>query len=98
MPLVIYVVAARIFSFIKGKEPYNPEDKRNMEDDKESRILTYGALKSICEKLEKKVSSLQLQIFYLKSESTVQYKVIQQLKKLYATSSSVKSIVFRCMW
>ena len=44
-----------------------------------SKVLTYGALKSVCEKLEHQVSSLKLQVFYLKSESTVQNTVIQQI-------------------
>ena len=63
--------------------------------EKVSKVLTYGALKSICKQLENQVSSLKLQVSYLKKEGTVQHNVIQQLKKL-CTTSHVKKCDFRC--
>ena len=50
------------------------------------KIPTYGALKSICAQLEQKIAMINLNNIYLKKESTIQRKIIDQLKVLHVST------------
>ena len=56
-----------------------------------SKVLSYGAFKALCEKLQHQVYSLNKYISFLKQECQIQGKIIEQLKTLHSSTLQLKT-------